>query len=84
MVIQAPLTEVHMDYKQFSPTLVIRSACGRPVKMDDANYLKWLGAGNCPFPPDPPEGDVLLSFLTAKDAEHGIDITDEMVAEMVA
>ncbi len=71
-----------MDYKQFSGTLVVRSACGSPVKMDDPNYLKWLGAGNCPFPPDPPIGDALTSFLATKEAETKVTVTDEMVAEM--
>jgi hypothetical protein len=73
-----------MDYKQFSGTLVIRSACGSPVKMDDPNYLKWLGAPNCPFPPDPPVGDALASLLATKEVEAKIDVTDEMAAEMVA
>jgi hypothetical protein len=71
-----------MDYKQFAPELVVRSACGCPVKMDDPNYLKWLGAPNSPFPPDPPVGDELSTFCAAKDAEPKIDITAELVAEM--
>jgi hypothetical protein len=71
-----------MDYKQFASDLVVRSACGSSVKMDDPNYLKWLGAPNCPFPPDPPVGDELAAFVAAKEAESKIDITAEMVAEM--
>ena len=71
-----------MDYKQLSPTLVVRSTCGCPVKMDDKNYLKWLGAGNSPFPPDPPQGNELDTVLATKETEDKIDVTDEMVAEM--
>lgn len=71
-----------MDYKQLSPTLVVRSACGCAIKADDPNYLKWLGAGNSPFPPDPPKGDELDAVLAIKEAEDKIDVTDEMVAEM--
>jgi len=71
-----------VDYKQFSGTLVVRSACGSPVKMDDPNYLKWLGAPNSPFPPDPPIGDALVSLLAVKEVEAKIDVTAEMVAEM--
>ena len=71
-----------MDYKQFSPTLVIRSACGSPVKMDDPEYLKWLAAPNSPFPPDPPVGDELATLLSVKEVEKKIDVTAEMVAEM--
>jgi hypothetical protein len=71
-----------MDYKQLSPDLVIRSACGCPVKMNDPNYLKWLGAGNSPFPPDPPIGDALTAVVSQKDIEEKVDITDAMVLEM--
>lgn len=73
-----------MDYKQFSGTLVIRSACGCPVKMDDPNYLKWLAAPNCPFPPDPPVGKALDNLLAAKEVEEKVSVTEEMVAEMGA
>jgi hypothetical protein len=72
-----------MDYKQLSPDLVIRSACGRPVKMDDVNYLIWLGADNSPFPPDPPVGEELEDFISVKSIEEKIDITEAMVLEMV-
>ena len=71
-----------MDYKQFSGTLVIRSACGCPVKMDDPNYLKWLAEPNSPFPPDPPTGNELVTLLSTKGVEEKISITDEMVMEM--
>lgn len=71
-----------MDYKQFSGTLVIRSACGSPIKMDDPNYLKWLAAGNCPFPPDPPVGNELAAMLAVKEAEAKVAVTSEMVSEM--
>lgn len=71
-----------MDYKQFSGTLVIRSACGCPVKMDDPNYLKWLAEPNSPFPPDPPVGNELVAMLATKEAEAKVDVTAKMVAEM--
>jgi hypothetical protein len=71
-----------VDYKQFSGTLVIRSACGCPVKMDDPEYLKWLAAPHSPFPPDPPVGDELKALLATKEAESKIDITTKMVEEM--
>ncbi len=73
-----------MDYKQFSSDLVIRSACGSPVKMDDPNYLKWLGAGNSPFPPDPPVGAELEALCEVKSKEAKVDVTEAMVAEMGA
>lgn len=43
-----------MEYKQLSPTLVIRVSDGLKIAPDDPEYLKWLEDGNNPFPPDPP------------------------------
>jgi len=54
-----------MDYKMFSPDVVVRSEDGEVVKIDDADFQKWLDGGNSPFPPDPPVGDELESAVTA-------------------
>jgi len=48
-----------MDYKMFSPDVVVRSEDGEVIETDDPDFLAWLDAGNSPFPPDPPVGDEL-------------------------
>ena len=59
-----------MEYKQVSPDIVIRSSDGKRIGATDPDYRKWLDDGNSPFPPDPPEGDVLVVFLSEKSLEE--------------
>lgn len=57
-----------MEYKQLSPTIVIRSSDGAKVDLDDPEYLAWLAEGNSPFPPDPPVGEELIVSIAEHEA----------------
>lgn len=52
-----------MEYKQFSPEVVIRTEDNVAVPIDDPGFIAWLEAGNSPFPPDPPLGEELVAIV---------------------
>jgi hypothetical protein len=58
-----------MEYKQFSPDVVVRSEDGKAIKPTDPKFLAWLDDGNTACPPDPPVGLDLDDLIVTKQAE---------------